>query len=457
MRCSFSLFILGLVFLTFTAQGQSLKINTVAGNGTQGYSGDGNVAANAEFDAPLCVTVDSSGNYYIVDFNNFRVRKVNTAGIISTIAGNGINGDTGDGTLGTSGAVCPHGVVADRRGNIFISDASFSVIRKINALGFISTYAGNKLLGWGFSGDGHEATTGQLNQPFGLATDMNGSLYIADAGNHVIRKVDTLGRISTVAGVGGMSGYFGDGSLATFANLDSPAAVAVDRYKNIYITDYLNNVIRRVDSNQVITTYAGNGVSGVSIGAQGYSGDNGPASNATLRNPKGLAVDTAGNLYIADADNNVVRMVNIKTGIITTVIGDGTEGFGGDLNFAIGCNLHNPYGVAVDAYGNIYVADANNARIRKTYPANVGVKNVMQNAPVQIYPNPFTNSISVSGLAVNDQVCIYDLTGRAVGESRVAKNTTETYDLGDLATGIYMLQVSDHDGLKKNILKLVKE
>ncbi len=457
MKCRFSLFIIALFTVSFAAQAQFQKINTFAGDGSQGFYGDGTVAPAAQFHGPISVSVDNLGNVYIVDFYNFRVRKVSSTGVISTIAGNGVNGDTGDGTIGTSAAVCPHGVVADKRGNVYISDASYSVIRKVNALGFISTYAGNKLAGWGYSGDGGAATAAKLQQPYGLALDAKGNLYIADAGNHCIRKVDTFGKISTFAGVGGMAGYTGDGGTATFATLDSPYAVAVDKYNNVIIADYGNNVIRMVDSTRMIQTIAGNGVSGISAGAHGYTGDNGPALSATLNNPKGVAVDTIGNVFIADADNNVIRKVD-WSGIITTVVGDGTQGYGGDLGYSIGANLHNPYGLAVDNRGSIFIADANNQRVRISFNVNLGVNNLTNNKVPEIFPNPFTGSITINGLELNQTVCIYDMAGRQLTSMLSVKSSTnQAYDLSALATGVYSMHVFDAIGNRISVLKLVKE
>lgn len=457
MKCRFSLFIIALFTVSFAAQAQFQKINTFAGDGSQGFYGDGTAAAAAQFHGPISVSVDNLGNVYIVDFYNFRVRKVSKTGVISTIAGNGVNSHSGDGTIGTSAAVCPHGVVADKRGNIFISDASYSVIRKVNALGFISTYAGNKLAGWGYSGDGGAATAAKLQQPYGMAIDAKGNLYIADAGNHCIRKVDTFGKISTFAGIGGMAGYTGDGGLATFASLDSPYAVAVDKWNNVYIADFLNNVIRMVDSTKTIYTVAGNGVSGVTAGGHGYTGDAGPAIAATLNNPKGIAVDTIGNLYIADADNNVIRKVDLA-GTITTVVGDGTQGYGGDLGYSIGANLHNPYSVAVDNRGSIYIADVNNQRVRISFNQNLGVSNLEGNRVPEIFPNPFTGSISVQGLDLIQTVCIYDMAGRQVSGMMPVKSTTDQmYDLSALSTGVYSMHVYDAIGNRVNVLKLVKE
>ena len=215
--------------------------------------------------------------------------------------------------------------------------------------GIITTIAGNGIAG--YSGDGGLATNAELNNPYGVAVDSNGNIYIADTNNNRIRKVNsTTGIITTIAG-NGTAGYSGDGGLATNAELYYPYGVAVDSNGNIYIADTYNNRIRKVNSTTgIITTIAGNGTAG-------YSGDGGPATNAQLNYPYGVAVDSSGNIYIADTDNNRIRKVNSTTGIITTIAGNGNPGYSGDGGPATNAELYDPSGVAVDSNGNIYIAD----------------------------------------------------------------------------------------------------
>jgi trimeric autotransporter adhesin len=442
------LFIFTLFVSSLAARAQVLKIVTIGGNGTIGFSGDGGGAQAAQFNGPLAVAVDTAGNIYVDDYYNYRVRKINTANTISTVAGTGTLGYTGNGSIASSAEVVPGGLAIDRKGNLFISDAYFNVIRKVNPLGIISTYAGTGI--GGYSGDSSSATVAKLHSPVGLAIDKKGNLFIADAANHVVRKVDTTGRITTYAGVG-TPGYFGDGGVATFAMLDSPIAVTVDRLGNLYIADYYNNVIRKVDTTQVITTFAG------TAGSYGYSGDGGLAAFAMLNAPKGVAVDTGLNVYISDANNNVIRKVD-ASGNISTVVGNGTPGFSGDLGPAAGANLNNPCGIAVDKYGSIYIADANNQRVRKTV-SNVGVKNVNETAVhIGAFPNPFTGTITVTGLSRSDKVSVCDITGRQVSEEwNVNNEGPQTYSMKQLAAGTYMLQVWDTDGNRKATVKLTKE
>ena len=320
-------------------------------------------------------------------------------------------------------------------------------MRKVDALGIISTYAGNGV--FGFSGDGANATGASFRNPMGLAVDNLGNLYIADIGNHVIRKVDPTGRITTVAG-NDTAGYTGDGGMAIHATLDSPYAVAIDKRGNLFITDYMNDVIRKVGTNDTITTFAGDGL-------HGYLGDNGPATGAELYFPRGIAVDTFGNLFIADAYNNVIRKVDTRD-TITTIVGNGSHSFSGDLGNPLSATLYNPYGIAIDAYGSLYIADANNQRVRKVFSTILAVNNVTPKANLEFYPNPFTDNITVSGLSKSDKVVVCDLAGRQVSEVWEIKNDgAQTFAIGDLAKGMYMLQVSDATGNKKAVAKLVKE
>jgi trimeric autotransporter adhesin len=447
MKYKFPLFIIALLMFS-AVNAQLLRIKTIAGNGDQGYDGDGNSAVAATLSGPLGVAVDAAGNVYIQDFYNFRVRKVNTAGIITTVAGTGLPGFTGDGSIGSSAKLTPYGIAVDKHFNLFISDPTYSVVRKVDSLGIITTIAGNKT--YGFAGDGGAATAATLASPYGLTVDGAGNLYIADAGKHVIRKVNAAGKISTVAGVDTLVGYAGDGAAATLARLDSPFAVAVDRKGNLYISDHKNNVIRKVDTAHNISTYAG--VAGV----YNNSGDGGPATAANLNAPQGIAVDTFGNLYIADAENNVIRKVDTN-GIITTVVGDGSLGFGGDKGYAISANLHNPYGVAVDVYGDIYIADANNQRIRVAYNPGLSVPTCFGSS-LSIYPNPAKDKFSISGLNKSDRIAVYDLAGRCVSNIwESSGNGVQTFDINGLAPGLYLLQVWDSNGDKIATAKLARE
>jgi len=321
-------------------------ITTVAGNGTQGFSGDNGLATNAQLNFPSGVAVDSAGNLYLPEPYNNRIRKV-SGGMITTVVGNSLSGDNGPATSAQLSS--PNGVAWDSAGNLYIADASR--IRKVSK-GVITTVAGTGT--YGFSGDNGPAASAQLDYPGSVAVDSAGSLYIADTGNHRIRKVSG-GVITTVAGNGTL-GFSGDNGPATSAQLDYPGGVAVDSAGNLYIADSYNFRIRKV-SGGVITTVAGSGAPGFG------GGDNGPATSAPLSLPRGIAVDSAGNLYVAEFHSSRIRKVS--NGVITTVTGNGTPGFGGDNGPAINAQLNDPEGVVVDSAGNLYIADFGNSRIRK--------------------------------------------------------------------------------------------
>jgi uncharacterized protein (TIGR03437 family) len=325
-------------------------ITTVVGTGTAGFSGDNGPAGSAQLNSPYGLALDSSGNLYISDYGNNRIRMV-AGGVITTIAGNGIAGFGGDNVPATSAQLnLPRGIAVDASGNLYIADSGNNRIRAVSG-GVIGTVAGNGAPG--FSGDNGPATAAQLQLPTGVAVDSAGSLYIADYYNNRIRRVSS-GTISTVAGKG-IAGFSGDTGPATQALLNNPLTIAVDYAENIYLSDYGNNRIRKIAAG-VITTVAGNG-------ASGYSGDGGSAISAQLHLPAGVALDAAGNLYIADAHNNVIRKVS--GGLISTLAGNGTAGFSGDSGPAASAQLNQPTGVALDGTGSVYIADSANNRVRK--------------------------------------------------------------------------------------------
>lgn len=399
----------GLLLWAFCASSVfAQQINTIGGDGSFGFSGDDGSATSAQIADPLGVFVDQAGNVYIADTNNRRIRKIDTSGIMTTIAGNGSFGFSGDGGQATSASLAdPTGVYVDQLGNVYVADTNNQRIRKINPSGVISTIAGDGIAG--FSGDGGQATSARLNFPTGVFVDRVGNVYFADRENHRIRRIDTSGVITTVAGNGGF-GSSGDGGAATSASLAFPSGVFVDGADNIYIADRFNYKIRKVDNSGVISTVAGNGVFG-------FSGDGGQATSASLAFPSGMFVDESGVLYVADRDNHRIRKVD-TSGVITTAAGNGTPTYAGDGGGATSASLNRPSAVWADSLGTIWIADTNNRRIRKVTPplrvstqavALSGISNVQPNDEVQIL------SIGLTGDGVDSllqvAVTLSDLSG----------------------------------------------
>lgn len=387
-------------------------ITTVAGNGVAGFSGDGGAATNASLNYALSVGLDTAGNLYIVDQGNNRIREV-AGGIITTIAGNGAADSLGDGGPALSASLSrPFSLSVDSTGKVYVAELNSARVRLINA-GIISTFAGNgqyyftgdggpavdAVLGYvnavatdtqsnvyisaqnrireissgviftvagsdrglGNAGDGGLATNATMYYPQGIGLDPVGNLFIADTFNQRIREVTiSNGVINTVVGYNN-AGCFGDGGFATSATVNIPYSVVADSSGNYYIADSGSNAVRKVDAAGFISTYAGQCFNA------GYGGDGGPATSALLSFPTGLALDSSNNLYIADQNNRRIRKVT-PGGIITTVAGNGTLGYSGNGGPALSASLNNPQGVAVDADGEIFIADTGNNVIRKVLP-----------------------------------------------------------------------------------------
>ena len=332
-------------------------IRTVAGSNTRGFSGDGGSATSAAFDQPRAAAVGPDGAVYVSDTFNHRIRRVDPGGAVTTLVGTGHAAYAGDGGPAQAAALhWPHGVAVDPAGAaLYIADSANHRIRRVDlASGVITTVAGGPTPGFG--GDGGPAVAARLQDPKAVWVAPSGDVYIADSGNERIRRVNPAGTISTVAGTG-VAGYSGDGGPALAAQFDGPRGVAGDSAGNLYVADDNNNRVRRIDSSGVVSTVAG-------TGPAGFSGDAGPAGSAQLNHPRGVAVDGRGNVFIADTMNARIRMVD-TAGVISTVAGCGRHGFGGDGGPATGARMFEPRGVAVNAAGHLFVADTYNDRIRQ--------------------------------------------------------------------------------------------
>jgi len=407
MRQALFLILAALTCLAFPSPGAAQSVQTVAGNGVIGFGGDGGPASAAELYSPTWAALDGAGNIYIADTGNNRIRVVNTGtsaivvagvtiqpGSIATVAGNGACCFYGDGGLALGAALnYAHSVALDPAGNMYLADMYNNRIRVVNAgtkaitiagvtiqPSNIATVVGNGIEGFG--GDGGPSTAAEINYPTAAVTDQSGNIYIADTGSNRIRLVNTgtiaitvagvtiqPGNIGTVAGVGACC-YSGDGGAAIAAQLYYPHALALDRSGNIYIEDMYNFRLRAVNTGTSPVTIAGLSIRPGNIatiagnGIQGYSGDGGPATSASLDNAEAVWLDNTGNIYIADTDNNRIRVVN-SSGIITTIAGNGTSGYNGDGIPATSAFLNEPLGMSIDAANNIYFADRANQRVRK--------------------------------------------------------------------------------------------
>lgn len=382
-------------------------ISVFAGNGQLGFSGDGGPAIAAALSYPTAVAVDSNGNVYIADTNNQRVRKVSPGGAITTVAGNGQSDVTGDGAKATSAAVGnPFGLAVDGSNNLYISQRDFNVIRMVNAAGIITTVAGNGRAG--FSGDGGVATSAALNFPQGLKVDTKGNVYVADSRNQRVRKFTPGGIITTAAGNGNLASS-GNGGQATAAALAAPVDVAIDSAGNLYIATFTDSSIRAVNSSGIISTFAGgagslpdgpahqtyfDGPGAIAVDSQGNiivteyashrvrrvaqqtvttiagslpapaGGDNIQATSSPLFDPYGIAVDSLGDVYIGDALDNRIRKVS-SAGIITTVAGGRLDEYTGDNGPATSAQIGNPFGISVDSANNIYVSQGFGIVVRR--------------------------------------------------------------------------------------------
>lgn len=380
-------------------------IYTIAGNGVAGFGGDNAGVATCMLDHPFSVAANSAGDVFIADRLNHRIRKIDVSGIVTTIAGNGSAGYNGDNIAATGAQLNdPNGIALDAAGSVYVADRQNNRVRRIDTSGLITTVAGTGTNGFG--GDGAAATAAMLNNPRGVAVDRDGIIFIADQGNQRVRKIGATGIIYTIAGTGA-GGYNGDNIAATAAQLHNPYSVATDTTGNLYIADVDNERIRKITPAGIIVTIAG-------TGASGFGGDNGPATGAMLSEPIGIAADNAGNVFIADDYNSRIRQVDAG-GTIHTIAGNGTSGYNGDGIAATDAELSNATGIAVSADGHLLIADYNNNRVRKMDEPTAVVTTAGNS--FRIFPNPSAGVINCYMPSTTDEplnIVISDLCGNTV-------------------------------------------
>ena len=330
-------------------------VDTIAGKGAENHFGDGGPATEASIAMPSDVAFDPAGNLYIVESRLPAIRKVDRTGMISTVAGAGLNSCSswGDDGPAAMAGICARGVAVGIFGDIYIADTFNNAVRRVDKNGIITTIAGDGYSG--YSGDEGLAIRARISYPYDIVADQWGNLFFC-TGDHRIRKIDAGGIITTVVGTG-VAGYSGDGGPAALARINNPNGLAADSLGNLYIADSGNARVRKVNISGVITTVAGDGT-------HGYSGDGGPAVEAKLWGPVGVAADVFGNLYVAERGGSRIRKVDAR-GIITTVAGNGTQGYSGDGDLPYDASLNRPTAIAIDPSGNLVIADEDNNRVRK--------------------------------------------------------------------------------------------
>ena len=425
------LLITAFIITCYSTQAQT--IITVAGSGSS-LLGDGGPATDVRLGAPYGIAVDASGNLFIADQAANRVRKVNSVGIISTAAGNGLDYETGDGGPATAAIIgAPYGLAFDGAGNLYIAAVDSNYIRKISTTGIITTIAGGNGIVYG--GDGGPATAAGFHEVYDVVADNRGNIYVSDLQDSRIRKIDANGIISTYAGTG-VAGYNGDHMAATTAQINLPRGLAVDDTGNVYVCDFTNNRIRKIDTFGMITTIAGDG-------GTTYPGDGGHATATSIHFPQGIATDHSGNIYITNG--YYVRKVN-TSGVINTIAGcDCSVVNSGDGGLATAAELDDATGIRVGADGSIYISDIVAHRVRKILPYVVHVGITSPQPPPEerelcVWPNPTGGAVTMQvNTTANEpvHVVVTNVLGQKVKELTITTNTATKLQIKQ--PGIYFI------------------
>jgi len=451
-----------LVLLMWPAWANGQIITTWLGGGLGGGTdgvGDGLNKSFAKFINPANAFFDQHGNFYFADQVEQRVRKVDTAGIVTSVAGTGglggFNGDSG--LADTSELFQPESVITDSIGNVYIADSRNHRIRKISYItGIISTIAGTGIAG--YNGDNILAINAQLSGPSDICFDTKGNLYISDGGNHRIRKINSSGVITTYAG-SGILGCTVNGGHADTTEIGASTGICSDTIGNIYISDESEERVYKVDTSGVITIVVGGTGSGV------YNGDNIPAITAEI-DPFKLSINHAGNLFVADGINNRVRMID-DSGIIHTAAGNGLSAYSGDNGFADSASIEEPGAVGFDACDNLYIAETSPApaRFRKVTfytcmpDTATFINKITSNQSINIYPNPVNDVLHIDYASTNTQFTISNMLGLSVLQGLLSAGTN-SINVSALPPGLYVLGLSPFPSERVGVRlfrKIVKE
>jgi Secretion system C-terminal sorting domain/NHL repeat len=456
-----------LLFVLLPWVGMGQVITTVAGNGIAGYSGDGGQATDARIGSSVGCAFDSHGNFYFTDGSHSVIRKINTLGVISTIAGTGVSGYNGDNIPATNGNLnVPLGIAFDSSDNLYIADDHNCRVRKVDIVnGLITTVAGNGTVG--YSGDGGIATNAAFNGVQNICLDKAGNIFILDYGNFRIRKVSISGIVSTVAG-NGVSGNNGDGGMATAANIEDMVGICVDASGNIYFAQQ-GLTVRKVSMLTGIITK----IAGIDPEGAVATGDGGPAINAGL-DPWSVAFDKMGNLYVSGYLYHDVRKIDYS-GTIYTVAGTGIAGYSGDNGPATAAQLDIPIGIAFDSCGNLFITERDYHIRKVAFNPDCWKENVQSIVSLNtssISPNPATTQITITAPNKIKEVSVWNMVGQRVWETSPQPSTLPAappslekregvrevlrIDVSDLPAGVYFVVVCDEDG-GRTVSKIIKQ